>query len=122
MSDTSLVAGNKKIELPSGNTVTIKTSLTAREHLRLKNYIVSKAEMKTNISYNKNGSPKTEVVPKIHGEDIAQLETETISTYVVEFNDDKNNAYNRMLDTISGKEYEVVKETIDNVNTDEEKK
>lgn len=112
-----------EIVLDSGHKVEIRQSINARAYLKLKNYIVSKTKMKNEVSgYDKNGSPKTSMSPSINGEDIVGLEELTVQTYVLSFNGDKNNAFNRMMDTISGIDYEVIKEKIDSINNAESKK
>lgn len=103
--------------------VKVRTSLPARDYIRLKNHVISRAELKAQPDgYKKNGSPKMSVTPSINGADITSLETETVQAYVMEFDGDANNAYNRMLDHISGRQYEEVKAVIDELFAEETKK
>ena len=113
----------REIALNDGHKVIILTTLPARQYVKLKNYIVSKAEMETKMDgYDKKGSPRTAMVPSISGESIVGLERETMETYVVSFDGSENNAYTRMMDTISGSEYEKVKDAVDSAFESETKK
>lgn len=113
----------REIELGENKKVKIRTSLSARDYIRLKNHVISKAELKAQPDgYKKNGSPRMSVTPSISGADITSLETETVKAYVLEYNGDANNAYNRMLDALTGREYEQVKEIIDELFAGETKK
>ncbi|RMD70284.1 MAG: hypothetical protein D6822_04355 [Cyanobacteria bacterium J149] len=105
------------ITLESGNKVTLRKVLSAKDYLRLKNFIVSKAELQTKQSgFTKKGSPQMVIEPKIDGEAVVALEEETVKAYVYAFNGSSDNAYETMMDTISGKEYEQVKEKIDELH------
>ena len=117
------VKPNTKEIVVGEHKVAIRTSLTARQYTQLKNYIVRHAQMETKVDgYDKHGSPKTATVPSISGETIVGLEKETMETYVVSFNGDENNAYNRMMDTITGTQYETVKSAVDSAFEAESKK
>lgn len=113
----------REIVLDSGHKVTIRTQLTARAYTKLKNYIVGKAEMETKVDgYDKKGAPRTAMVPSISGQDIVGLEEETMRTYVISFNDSTKSAYDSMMDTLSGREYEEVKGAVDSAFEAESKK
>ena len=104
----------REIELTNGYKVEIRVSLPAREYVKLKNYITSKADMETKIDgYDKKGAPRTAMVPSISGEAVVGLEEETMRAYVITFDGTENSAYDRMMDAISGSEYEKVKDAVD---------
>jgi hypothetical protein len=120
---TDTTVPTQEIVLESGHKVKIRTSLKARAYTDLKNYIVRKATLEAKVDgYDKQGSPQTSMSPQISGEDIVGLEAETMKTYIVSFDDDEKNAYDRMMDAISGSEYEEVKTAVDSAFEAESKK
>ncbi len=105
------------------NKVEIKRSLSAKDYLHLKNYIGKQMTMKTEPDgFDDKGSPKFKSTPTIKGSAMAELETETMRAYVVTFNEDANNPYNRMMEKLDGREYEKVWDAVNEANTITEKK
>ncbi|RMD51932.1 hypothetical protein D6827_01100 [Candidatus Parcubacteria bacterium] len=112
-----------EITLPSGNKVELKENITARDHLELKHFITRRLKLRTEQDgYTKSGKPQFNTAPEINGEDIAELEILTVKKYLVSFNGDKQNPYEKMMDTINGQEYEMIKEKIDELHSLQEKK
>ena len=125
MSDEKTVAETptEEIVLESGHKVKIRTSISARTYLKLKNFAVSKMKMKNEQNgYDKKGSPKMQMTPSFDGEDLVGIEEETVKAYLVSFNDDVSDPYNKMIDTLGGREYEQVKSKVDEAYEKEQKK
>ena len=93
------------VETAKGHRVAIKKSLSAREYIHLKNFITAKMKIKV------AGQSAT---PEFSGEDIAALESETVKTYVVSFNDKTEGFLEEMLDALTAGEYAMI---YDKINT-----
>lgn len=89
------------IETKHGHKVEIKDELSARDHLFMKQYVGRKMTLRSEGGKN---------IPEIKGEAIADLEVEGIKRYLVGFNGSVENAYDRMLDTLTASELDQVLE------------
>jgi len=112
-----------EVALEGGHKVTLRKFLIARDYLRLKNFIVAKAELQTKQSgFTKSGSPKMVVEPKIDGETVVALEDETVKAYILAFDGSQEGAFDKMMSTLNGSEYEQVKDKIDELHFLQQKK
>lgn len=129
MSDDKPIVPDTNIELVFEregdivNKVEICKVLNAKKYLHLKNFISGKIKMtQVQSGFKDNGSPKFKTEQEIPGTASAELETETMKAYVVSFNGDKKNAYDRMMEELIGSEYNKVWEKVDELYEIEEKK
>lgn len=100
------------IETKHGHKVELKDELSARDHLFLKQYVGRKMTVRTEGGKN---------IPEIKGESIAELEVEGIKRYLLSLDGSTENAYERLLDTLTASELDQVLEAINEKKIDEGK-
>ena len=119
----NFVYRTKEIVLKSGHKVKVFTELGARKHQALKHFTSKQMKLEgKQDGFKKDGSPKFTMTPSIDIDAMAELEVKTMEMYLESFNGESDNAYDRMMDVLSGEEYDEVWSAIEKTKEADEKK
>ena len=113
----------QELDLGEGKKVSVLNNLGAQAHLSLKKATAKMMKMDAvQDGYKKDGSPNFLMTPTIDSEAMASLEDETMKAFISSFNGEQVNAYDRMMKALTGKEYEKVYATVQEISKTTAKK
>lgn len=96
----------------NGHTVNLREELTAKQHRYLKGIAQKNMEF----------DPANETTTGLTGEVLNEIEDETIKAYVQAFNGAEDNAYENMMNTLTGDEYEEIWQQVNQMDQKKGKK